>query len=331
MINSLNQHFLINFQGRKPKYTNQQKQLAMRFADEGLTLEDTEKIFKRFPKLKSADPYSMEYNIREFAKLYENEGLTVKQHLENAKKMPSLFASKPETLSNNIDDLYKFVSKYGITKKQIIELQNKIPVIRAMSANTLIRYMTDIPKRYKKSGLSEKEYVSMAMKDIFLITTSLERFEGNMNSLLEYYSDLGVTERDLIKTFKKQRMLATTSPAKIIEKIDLWRFIEENKIDDSGKKISKRAFKDLLLRKNLSHSTESNLLYLLRCKLNSYHGTDLSAKKIKEQLTAFLKQNSEKTFEIPVLKGVFTESFEKVISDFSINTLGKNVFKVILK
>lgn len=331
MIQSIQPNYFISFQGRKPRYTDREKALAVRFAEEGLTPDDAKKIFAKNSKLKTLPLYNMEYNIREFVKLHEKEGLTVKDHLEAAKIQTSLFASIPQTLSNNIDDLYEFVKKYGITKKQIIELQNKSPVLRAMSGETLIKYMTEIPKRYKKSGLSQEEYVNMAMNDCFLITVSPERFEGNMETLLRYYTDLGITEKDLIKTFKKQKMLVTSSPSNVIEKLDLWCFIEENKLADANKTMDKKDFKDLILRKNLAHSVESNLIYLLRCKLNSFYGAQFPAKKIKEPLAEFLKQNSDKIFEIPVLNGNFVEQFERVISEFSTKILNKNIFRVVVK
>lgn len=331
MIQNVQPYYFISFQGRKPKYTDREKALAMRFAEEGLTPDEAKKILSKNHKLQTLPLYTMEYNIREFVKMHEQEGLTVKQHLETAKTQPSLFASIPQTLSNNIDDLYKFVSKYGITKKQIIELQNKSPVLRAMSGETLIKYMTEIPKRYKKSGLSQEEYVNMAMNDCFLITVSPERFEGNIETLLRYYTDLGITEKDLIKTFKKQKMLVTSSPSNVIEKLDSWRFIEENKLADSGKKIKKKDFKDALLRKNLAHSIESNLMYLLRCKLNSYQGTNLPSKNIKKPLVEFLRQNSDRIIEIPTLDGAFIKEFERVISEFSTKVLNKNIFRVVVK
>jgi len=331
MIQNVQPYYFISFQGRKPKYTDREKALAMRFAEEGLTPDEAKKILSKNHKLQTLPLYTMEYNIREFVKMHEQEGLTVKQHLETAKTQPSLFASIPQTLSNNIDDLYEFVKKYGITKKQIIELQNKSSALRAMSGKTIISYLTKIPKRYSKSGLKVEEYVPLAFKNIYLMGINPERFEGNINALLEYYSDLGVTEKDLINTFKKQHMLVTSAPSTVIEKIDSWRFIEENKLADSGKKIKKKDFKDALLRKNLAHSIESNLMYLLRCKLNSYQGTNLPSKNIKEPLVEFLRQNSDRIIEIPTLDGAFIKEFERVISEFSTKVLNKNIFRVVVK
>lgn len=331
MIKSIQPNYFISFQGRKPKYTDREKTLAMRFEAEGMTADDAKKILNRFSKLKGTPLYTMEYNIREFARLHEEDGLTVKQHLEAAKRQPSLFASLPETLSNNVNDLHKFVSKYGFTKRQIIELQNKCPSLRAMSAKTLIHYMTDIPKRYKKSGLRQDEYVKMAMADIFLITVSPQRFENNINFLQKRYDDMGTTEKDLIKAFKKQRLLVTSSPENVSEKIDLWRYIEENKLNDAGKTMNKKEFKDLIFRKNLAHSVEADLLYLLRCKLNSYYGTNIPSKKMKEPIAKFIKEKSGQFIEIPVLEGRFVENFERVISDFSTKIINKNIFKVIVK
>ena len=331
MIQNIQLNSLINFQGRKPKYTDREKGLAMRFAEVGLTLDDAKKILSRNSKLKTLPLYTMEYNIREFVKLLENEGLTVKQHLEAAKNITSLFASIPKTLSNNIDELYNFVSKYGITKKQIIEIQNRNPFLRAMSGKTLVNYLIDILKRYRKSGLKEEEFVPMVFKSGYLLGKNPKSFEESVNTILSHFSDLGMSEKDLIDTLKKQYMILKSSSASVIEKIDLWRYIEENKLADSGEKMKKKEFKDLILRKNLSHSIESNLIYLLRCKLNSYCGTNLPSKKIKEPLIEFLKQNSEKIIEIPVLKGSFVEQFEKVISEFSLKVLNKNIFRVIVK
>ena len=65
--------------------------------------------------------------------------------------------------------------------------------------------------------------------------------------------------------------------------------------------------------------------------LNSFYGTKIPAKKIREHLTKYLSENSGKTFEIPVLKGTFVEEFERVISEFSKKVLDKNVFRVIVK
>ena len=191
--------------------------------------------------------------------------------------------------------------------------------------------MTDIPRRYKKSGLTQEEYVKMSMADSFLTTVSPERFTSNIEAILKHYSDLGMTENDLIKTLKKQRVIVTSSSTSVIKKLDLWRFIEENKLADADKTMDKKDFKDLILRKNLSHSIESNLLYLLRCKLNSFYGTKMPAKKIKEPLVEFLRQNSDKIFEIPVLNGNFVEQFERVISEFSTKILNKNIFRVVVK
>ena len=331
MIQNIKPSFFINFQGRKPKYTQKQKELAMRFADVGLTPEDVEKMSIKYPKLNYGSAYTNEYNVREFVKLFEQEGLTVEQHMEAVKKQPSLFASKPETLSKSINDLYNFASRYGVTKKGILELQAKNPVLRAMSAETLIYNMTEIPRCYKKSGLTEEEYVKMAFSDVYLISVTPERFIGNINSIIEYYQDLGITEKDLIKTFKKQRMIATSITKKIIEKIDCWKFIEENKLSDSNKKMKKKDFKELLLRKNLSHSVESNLMYLLRCKLNTYFGTNIPSKNFKEILVKFISQNSDKIIEIPILKGAFLNTFEEVVSNFSKSIVGKNIFKIAIK
>ena len=47
MIQSIKTNYLISFQGRKCKYTSTQKQLAMRFEQEGLTLEDAKKMIAK--------------------------------------------------------------------------------------------------------------------------------------------------------------------------------------------------------------------------------------------------------------------------------------------
>lgn len=332
MITNLQTNYFINFQGRKKKNVNaKHEELAMRFAKEGLTVQDVEKAARKFSKLNNADPYSMEFNIREFVRMHKKDGLTLQQHLEAAKTCPSLFSSKPQTLSNHVSNLYEFASPYGITKEQIIELQNKSPVLRAMSSETLIGYMTDIPKMYRRAGLTEEEYVLSAFTDSRLIITSPKRFKNTIKTLYKHCSDLGVTVEDLINTFKKQREIVTCSPKNITEKIDSWKYIERNKLDDAGKTMSRREFKDLILRKNMSHSVESNLLYLLRCKLNNFYGTKMPAKKIKEHLTNFLRENADKTFDIPVLEGEFAGKFEKIVSDFSQKILNKNVFRVIVK
>ena len=181
MILKIQPNLLINFQGRKPKYTAKQKELAMRFAGEGLTIEEIDAMTKKFPKLKNGPAYINEYNVREFVKLYAQEGLTVEQHLEAVKKQPSLFASKPETLSSNIENLYNFVSRFGITLKEVLELQNRNPIIRAMSPQTLIHNMTEIPKHYKKSGLEKEDYVKMIFSDLI---SSLFQYVGFFSTVI---------------------------------------------------------------------------------------------------------------------------------------------------
>lgn len=331
MIQNVLYNSFINFQGRKPKYSFTEKQLAMRFEKEGLTLDDAKKIVEKFSKLKDGSPYTMEYNIREFVKLQAKEGLTVEQHLEAAKKQPSLFASAPSTLSDNIDEIHRLVSQYGIPKSRIIEVQNINPILRAMSGCTIVRNLTDIPKEYKSSGLKEEEYVKAAFKDLYLLGVPLTKFNGNMNAYLENLSDLNVTKKDLIKTFKKQHVLVTMSADNIINKLNLWRYIEENKAFDSNQKVSKKSFRESLLRKNLSHSIDSIMMYLLRCKLKSYYGAQIPSKKIKAPLEKLLKENSNKIYELPILKGTCAEAFERFASNFSIQTVGKNLFKMVIK
>lgn len=334
MIQNIKSNYYINFQARKKKSVNpKHEELAMRFAKEGLTVEDISKAAEKFSKLNNADPYTLEFNIREFVRLHKEDGLTLHQHLKAAEACPSLFCSKPQTLSNHIDNLHKFAEPYGVTKKQIIEMQNKNPVIRAMSSETLIEYMTDIPKLYRRADLTQEEYVLSAFTDSRLIITSPRRFKNSIETFYKHCLDTGmaVTVKDLIDTFKKQREIITCSPESIIEKIDSWRYIEENKLRDSGETMRQKEFKDLILRKNMSHSVESNLLYLLRCKLNKFYGTKMPAKKIKEHLTNFLRENADKTSDITVLEGKFAGKFEKIISDFSQKVLNKNVFRVIVK
>ena len=331
MINNIQPKFLINFQGRKSKYTPKQKELAMRFAKEGLTLDEIVKISEKYPYINNSIPYTLEYNIREFVKLHAEDGLTVEQQLKAAKKQPSLFCSKPLTLSNKINDLYDFVAPYGITKKDIIKQQNTNPILRVMSAQTLIKNMRDIPERYKDSGLTEEEYVNITMQDNHMPAIKVQNFEKKINDLIDYYADLDMTEQDLIKAFKKHRLIITNSFKNVTEKIDSWRFIEENKLSDNGKTISKNELKDLILRKQLTHSLESNMLYLLRCKLNSYYQTKIPAKKTKESLSKFIVENSNKTFTIPVLDGKFTNKFKDIVSTLSKELVNKNIFEIVIK
>ena len=319
-----------SFNARTKQSSNQKHQrLAELFSDEGLTLAEIESAAKKFPEMDNNYPETIERNIRGFVSLYEKDGLTIKDHLKIAKFCPSLFASKPETLSQNITDLYDFVKEYGITKADIIKAQQKHKLLRAMSGKTIVRNLTEIPKKYEKYGLSQKEYVDKAFTLPGLLLISPEAFKDKCTAVVKHFAKDGMKTEDYISLFKKQFGIIGLSSQKIIEKLEQWKYIEQNKLFDEGKEANSHELLESILRKNLSHSEECNFFYLLRCKLNSYYDKKIGSKKCKEEITKLLRAKPDKIYNIPILCGKFAQQFENLITEFSNKILGKNAFRIV--
>ena len=71
-INLLNSY--TNFKACKKQLSlEKHKELAMRFAKEGLTLSDVDKAANKFPQMDNCHPYTIERNIREFVNLYKKD------------------------------------------------------------------------------------------------------------------------------------------------------------------------------------------------------------------------------------------------------------------
>lgn len=322
----------ITFQKHDKTKTLEKKhrELAKLFSKEGLKLKDVEKAAKKFPPINNYHPTSIEYNVREFVKLFKKYGLTTKDYLKMAKLQPTLLASKPETLALNIEILHNYLKKYGITKDDIIKITKTTPSFLSMSPHTLIKNFMEIIEYYKDYGLDGKDYIK-GIKKSFLITKSFKNFKKREETITKHFACLGMETKDFITLFKKQIVALALNEEKILNKLDIWTYIETEKLDDEQRCIRPRELLESILRKNLSHSNETNFLYLLRCKLNKYYDMKLHSKNMKEEIPKLLKDNPDRIYEIPVLNHKFAKDFEKVITDFSNKTIKKNAFKIIFK
>lgn len=198
-----------------------------------------------------------------------------------------------------------------------------------MSGKTIIRNLTDTPKKYEKYGLSQKEYVNKAFTQPGLLLISPEAFREKCATVVRHFAKDGMNTNDYITLFKKQFGIIGLSSKKIIEKLEQWKYIEQNTLFDEGKEVNSRKLLESILRKNLSHSEESNFFYLLRCKLNSYYDKKIGSRKCKEEITKLLQAKPDKTYNIPVLNEKLATPFENLITEFSNKILGKNVFRIV--
>ena len=75
----------------------------------------------------------------------------------------------------------------------------------------------------------EETYVKKCFSNN-LLGINLNKFKSNEEAVTEHFAHRGMTKKDYIELFKKQPTIAYSSPDVLIEKLDLWSYIEENKI-----------------------------------------------------------------------------------------------------
>lgn len=264
------------------------KGLAERFSDEGLTYQQCLKAAKRSPFMLVQKPETLEHNIRETANRFSEFGITAESHLKNALRHPPLFLMSPDTIENNI--------------KKKAEL-------------------------FANDGLAIEDLIKMAKSQPNVYTLNPQSLNKKVNQIAQ---GIHCTRADVLEIFKAHPTTCSLNPKEIIKKFEFLMYIEQNKFLDAGKKIPTDAeLKPIVLRKSLTNSMELNYLILLRNKISAGlpKGSKLPFDHLDEAIQKFIKQNGDEIIELRMPADKLVKQFAKFVENFSISTIGKNIFK----
>jgi hypothetical protein len=160
-------------------------------------------------------------------------------------------------------------------------------------------------------------------------TYKVEKTQETTKTLLERYKDEGLTEEKLATLYKKQSGIVGQNPQSTIDKIELLKYIELNKINDMKSDTpNKSALLDNVLKKSFTPSKETLSLMYLGSRLSQETGEVIHQRNIRKDMIDFINKHSDKVFDLQILDGEKSKEFVDIISEFSKKQIGKNIFKL---
>jgi hypothetical protein len=156
-----------------------------------------------------------------------------------------------------------------------------------------------------------------------------EKTKNITQTLLERYKDEGLTEEKLATLYKKQSGIVGQNPQSTIDKIELLKYIELNKINDIKSDLpNTNKLLESVLKKSITPSKETLSLMYLGSRLSKETGEVIHQRSIKKDMVEFINKHSDKVFDLQILDGEKSKEFIDIISEFSKKQIGKNIFKL---
>lgn len=267
-------------------------------------------------------------SLQTLANRFAQEGLTYKKCIAAAKKNPFMIVQKPETMEKNITGAVKRFSTHGITVENYLKSALKNPILFSLSPDTVEKNMKKLSQLLAYDGMSVEDLFKCAQLNPAIYYSKPSTLNKNLDKIA---NGTNSNRNDIIELIKKQPTIISTSPQQTIKKYKLLKYIEENKYFDADLPIpTDDELKSSVLRKSFTNSIELDYVILLRNKLANGIKTrkKIPFLHIKDNVTEYIKNNSNRTFDFNIPDGEFAKEFTKFVKNFSKSVVSKNIFRI---
>jgi hypothetical protein len=311
------------------KITDKIYKLAAFFSEDGLTVNNILDIGLRHLSIFKTAPEKFLSNINGIVEDLQTEGLDRKGWIDAVKKFPHLMSNTPETTHKNIHEIQKAFEADGLTVPMIIESAKTNPMIYAAAPSSTISKVKHWQEIFIKGGDTPLNALHKALSNSSTIYTNEEKTKNTTQTLLERYKDEGLTEERLATLYKKQAGIVGQNPQSTIDKIELLKYIELNKINDLKLEVpTQEVLLENVLKKSLTTSKETMSLMYLGSRLSKEIGEVIHQRNIKNDMIDFIKKYSNRNFHIKIVDGEKSKEFANIIEEFTKKQIDKNIFKL---
>lgn len=271
----------------------------------GVTKDEFIKFCMKYPTLFSRVPDSLGSRIKDYSGILN---LTKENTLKYISKNPSLLTQRPETIQANIK---KSSELLGISEEQFIKCAKSAPSILYMSPQTLKRNVTESSKML---SVSEERFLKCAINTPTLFIRKPESLKACVDKISELSK---VKVENVIETAMNNGNILCIKPENVLTKHSILNYYKRLQGKSDNEKLYCGSEKD--------ETWYTRMLAFLVSKEDK--SKIVRALKPAENLTNYLKNRPDKEYLFEIPPDNAAEDFIKFAEDFSLKTLGKNIFK----
>lgn len=278
-------------------------------------------------------PKELSEKIQAFKTTFKKD-LSNKAAIKVFKLQPSLITYPIENMKGNIGGVVEIFKEEGLKKEDYIKAAINRPSLFISDPNRIENRVRDLVKIFENEGLTTKEYLKAALTEPSLFYNNPETIEYNIRNLAKRFKKEGLETKDYLQVALRHPKLFVRKPSVIEKHIRMYKFMVKDELSQkspAGEIMSDKELLKLCLKKNLAYSDSHIYLEFLNKKIfKSINENKLPNINIKEKLTGYIKANP-KEYSFSVVDDQCAQEFIKFVQEFSMQTLGKNIFKIAIK
>lgn len=267
-------------------------------------------------------------NLKGLASKFTNESLTYEQVLKATKRNTFMLFHKPETMEYNIKEVAKRFKNFGMTTETYLKCGLRQSTLFSISPDTIEKNINGTVNLFKNYGLTTEKFIQCGIltPSIFILKPGSIK-----NKIFKISEKLNVPTADILEMFLKQPAQIACNEKGIIQKYEIFKYIEENKYFDLKQPLpNSKELSQSILRKKFTNSVDTCFMQLLRNKISNglKKGQKLPHFNLEKSLNKFIKENQRSKIEFTILDGKYAKDFIKFASKFSRSIIHKNIFKI---